>query len=191
MNKITHSHNNVDANNLIPKNADTLQILQKRADYFSKPKIQEDKLSFPIKYVQLRLGENEQYGIPYQYVKEAMKNISITILPGISDYILGVMNRRSSLITVLDFKKIFHIPCKEELSKENYIIIVNANNTTVGLLVDDITGSNIYDKTTLNTSIVSEGIQNSSYILGLHNSTISIINLEAVLADLKIKRINL
>lgn len=175
----------IPAAELIPRTKKALQVLNQRAEHFSILNVSEEKSSQTTTYVKFRITENEYYGIPFQFVKEVMHNVILTRLPHTPDYIAGIMNRRSSLITVLDLQYIFHHKPSEP-GKNPYIIIVIKNNLILGLLTHGIVGSDAYDANTLNPPIASEAIQNMEYIIGLHNGDTAIINIESILSDNKL-----
>src|SRR5207237_9657241 len=96
----------VSAEDLMPCTEKDLQVLNHRAEHLSRIHVEQKKLNETTTYVKFKVSENEYYGIPYQFVKEVMHNVMLTKLPRMPDHIAGIMNRRSTLITVLDLKYI-------------------------------------------------------------------------------------
>lgn len=80
----------------------------------------------------------EEYGVEILGVRRIIKAEVITIIPNAPDFLKGVINLRSQIIGVIDLKKRFLLKRDEEhISK--HILIVEAGNSTYGLLVDEVT----------------------------------------------------
>lgn len=176
------------ASNLLPQGKDVLPLLQSRAERLAQREITViDKEN--IAYVRFRLGtgaHSEQYGIPYCYAKEVMRNTIPTPLPGTFPFIAGIINRRGALLTVLDLKQFFHTQLSP-YDKESCVIIVTAGGITVGLLADSIEGSDCYDLATLDGPLSSGEAVKPEYIIGLHLGVTAIIHVEAMLSDPKLQ----
>lgn len=176
---------NYSAADFMPKSKIDKKILSERAALLAKQELKKaegyDKL---IGYVRFQLGANEYYGIPYRYIKEVIVNYKPTYLPNTKEYIAGIINRRGALLTLLDLKKFFYL--SNDKSPANGIIVVEHKKISMGILVDNIHGSDFYQSDTLQPSIAAEknGIK-SEYILGIHKGMTAIINIEYILTDIK------
>jgi len=86
--------------------------------------------------VYLYIGDH-QFGINILKVQEINKNPTITTVPRSREFIVGVMNLRGRIVTVIDLAKklglSFTVP-----GRENRMIIVNSQDEYIGLLVDRI-----------------------------------------------------
>lgn len=88
------------------------------------------------KYVTFQSG-NEFFGIKIQYVNEIIVYQEITELPECEDYIKGLINLRGKIIPVVDVRLRFGqepIPYNDRTC----IIVLNVNDTVVGLIVERI-----------------------------------------------------
>lgn len=79
---------------------------------------------------------NETYGVPIHQVVSIERVQNVTRVPHIYDFVKGVMNLRGMIVPVIDMKKKFNMGEINE-SAETRIIIVEADDMTVGLMVDD------------------------------------------------------
>lgn len=79
---------------------------------------------------------NITYGIEVEFVKEIVKPTDVTPIPFASDHIMGLMNLRGDVVTIVDFGKLLGI----EKSKVTYhkVLIINYNDLTFGLYVDNV-----------------------------------------------------
>ncbi|GAB6088214.1 chemotaxis protein CheW [Alkaliphilus crotonatoxidans] len=85
-------------------------------------------------YVIFKL-QDEDYGIPINYVETIEKISEITRVPNAPYYVKGVINLRGEVVPVLDLRKRFQFP-EIELSEESRIIILSIDEMIVGILVD-------------------------------------------------------
>lgn len=81
--------------------------------------------------------ENEKYGIKVMQVQEVLRMTEIAPVPGAPHYVIGIINLRGSVVTVIDTRRRFGLP-DVETDDETRIVIVEANNNVVGILVDSV-----------------------------------------------------
>jgi len=81
------------------------------------------------------LGE-ERYAIDIHLIKEIIRPLKITSLPGAPDFIEGVVNLRGEVIPVIDMRKRFDLPPREGM--ECRMIIVRVEEQWVGIEVDSV-----------------------------------------------------
>ena len=86
-------------------------------------------------WVTFRLGD-EIYGIDVLQVQEVLRITEISPVPGAPDYVLGIINLRGNVVTVIDARNRFGLPPKE--SDDASRIVVDAFEKVVGLLVDNV-----------------------------------------------------
>lgn len=81
--------------------------------------------------------ENEKYGIKVMQVQEVLRMTEIAPVPGAPHFVLGIINLRGNVVTVIDTRRRFGLPDVEN-DDETRIVIVEANNNVVGILVDSV-----------------------------------------------------
>ncbi|MBF0287059.1 MAG: purine-binding chemotaxis protein CheW [SAR324 cluster bacterium] len=81
--------------------------------------------------------KNQVYGIEIQYVREIVDIQKITRVPGVADYIKGLINLRGQVIPVLDVRLRFGVESRKYDSR-TCIIVVEVDETMVGLIVDRV-----------------------------------------------------
>lgn len=82
--------------------------------------------------------ENEEFAVDIHQVREVLKMTQVTPLPQSAHYIEGVINLRGEVIPVVDLRKRFELPVGER-SEQTRIIIVEIQDSNVGLIVDSVT----------------------------------------------------
>ncbi len=88
------------------------------------------------KYLTFHLA-NEDYGIEICFVTEIIGIQAITQIPEMPDFIKGVINLRGKVIPVMDVRTRFRLPPRE-YDERTCIIVVDIDNTIVGLVVDEV-----------------------------------------------------
>ena len=92
-----------------------------------------------IKMLSFNLGR-ETYCIDIKDAKEMLDMSHITKVPNTPDYIIGAMNVRGEIVTIIDANKLLGLENIAK-AKENKIILTDVIGFLVGLKVDCIQGS--------------------------------------------------
>ena len=98
--------------------------------------MEERTISRKQKYVTFMSGK-EYFGLKIECVNEIIVAQEITAIPETEDYIKGLINLRGKIIPVIDVRLRF----KQEPFEYNdrtCIIVINVQNTVVGLIVEKI-----------------------------------------------------
>ncbi|WP_406667053.1 chemotaxis protein CheW [Gallaecimonas sp. GXIMD1310] len=81
--------------------------------------------------------DNETYGINVMQVQEVLRYSEIAPVPGAPDYVLGIINLRGNVVTVIDTRSRFGLP-SAEVSDQSRIVIIEADKEVIGILVDSV-----------------------------------------------------
>lgn len=128
---------------------------------------------------------DEKYAIDSTYVSEVVKIKDLTPLPCTPSFILGIINRRGQILSVIDIKKFFNMP-EKGISNLNRVIIVKNGEIEVGILTDEIVGNSTVDLEMLQTKVPSINKIADNYILGLSPKRLIVMDIREVLLDEKI-----
>ena len=87
-------------------------------------------------YITFNLSE-KVYAIPADKIIEIIQLPALTLLEKVPDYILGLLNLRGSILSVIDLSMIlgFH---RKVYSAECQILILNANDKKIGIIIDAV-----------------------------------------------------
>lgn len=89
-----------------------------------------------IQWVTFRLA-GETYGINVMQVQEVLRFTDIAPVPGASRHVLGIINLRGKVVTVIDTRIRFGLP-KGEINDNTRIVIIEASSHVIGILVDSV-----------------------------------------------------
>ena len=119
--------------------------------------------------VLFKLG-SETYGLDIATVHEIIRMQPITKVPKSPYYVEGVINLRGKTIPVIDMGKRFGME-KVERDKSNRIVVVNLQDTTMGIVVDSVT--EVLSIPTDSIESVSDVVTtaNSDYLAGIAKLT--------------------
>ncbi len=89
-----------------------------------------------LQWVTFRL-DNETYGINVMQVQEVLRYSSIAPVPGAPSYVLGIINLRGNVVTVIDTRQRFGLS-SGEVTDNTRIVIIESDKQVVGILVDSV-----------------------------------------------------
>lgn len=81
--------------------------------------------------------QDESYGINVMQVKEVLRISEIAPVPGAPGYVLGIINLRGTVVTVVDTRSRFGLP-STEVDEASRIVIIESEKQVVGILVDSV-----------------------------------------------------
>ncbi|MFT5757813.1 MAG: purine-binding chemotaxis protein CheW [Alteromonadaceae bacterium] len=87
-----------------------------------------------IQWVTFQLSD-ETYGIRVLKVQEVQRYSEISPIPGAPSYVLGIINLRGSVISVLNTREKFGLP-NAEPTDDTRIVILESGDQVVGIMVD-------------------------------------------------------
>ena len=175
--------NNNQPLNLESNNQEIQQILDYRADLFSRVLKDTKATEEHAQFVHIRLGNAEEYGVPYQFTEEIISQPFITRVPCTPAYIHGVTNRRGQMLTILDLKYFFKLNHDQPPSSKATILVVNHNEITAGLIIDEVLGNQEYLPSNLTQPLPSIGVSDLKYVSGIYQGNITMLAIDVLLTD--------
>ncbi len=137
-----------------------------------------------LEVVEFTLAE-ERYGIEQKFIDEVYELKELTRLPCTPPFILGVMNVRGKILTVMDIKKLFELPDKG-LADLNKVIIIHAYGINTGILADAISGVRSVPVSGIQTALPTHTGIRGEYMKGVTGDQLIILNMENILSDERI-----
>jgi len=125
---------------------------------------------------------SETYGIGSTFIREVYPLKDYTTLPGTPAFLLGIVNVRGQIISVIDLKKFFDLP-EKGLGELNKVIIIRNERMEFGILADIIHGTRSISIEEIQTPPVSTGGIGAGYLKGVTNDHIIILDAEKILED--------
>ena len=137
-----------------------------------------------LQWVTYKLGE-ETYGINVMQVQEVLRYTEIAPVPGAPDYVLGIINLRGNVVTVIDTRSRFGLP-SSDISDNSRIVIIESDDQVVGIMVDSV-AEVVYLKASEIDSAPNVGTEESAkFIQGVSNrdgQLLILVDLNKLLSD--------
>ncbi|MGR5066223.1 chemotaxis protein CheW [Photobacterium sp. DNB22_13_2] len=144
----------------------------------------EDSNDQVLQWVTFQL-EDETYGINVMQVREVLRYSEIAPVPGAPDYVLGIINLRGNVVTVIDTRSRFGL-MPGEISDNTRIVIIEAEKQVIGILVDSV-AEVVYLRSSEVDSTPSVGTEESAkFIQGVSNrdgQLLILVDLNKLLSD--------
>ena len=118
-----------------------------------------------IQWVTFRLA-GETYGINVMQVQEVLRYTEIAPVPGGSYHVLGIINLRGNVVTVIDTRLRFGLP-RGETNDNTRIVIIEANGHVIGILVDSVAEVVYLRQSEIDTSPNVGNDESARYIQGV------------------------
>ncbi len=177
-------YSDINIPSLFPKDANSLAIMNERTTAILDKaglKLASAELYVKNKYISLNLND-DYYCIALDYVREVLKDSVITKIPGLPDFIAGVMHLRGDYITVIDLKRFLNLPASKQTPDKNPVIIIKCNELKLALLIDKI--NELFEFQENNAAENGEGYYLSEFMY--NNILYTALNIEKISSDKKI-----
>jgi purine-binding chemotaxis protein CheW len=124
--------------------------------------------------------EGETYGVNVMQVQEVLKLTDIAPVPGAPEYVVGIINLRGNVVTVVDTRRLFGLPQREpdDLTR---IVILEVEKQVVGILVDSVAEVVELDGSHVETAPAVAAEEGARYIQGVYSQEDRLI----ILVDLR------
>ena len=110
--------------------------------------------------------ENEIYGINVMLIQEVLRVSEIAPVPGAPNYVIGIINLRGNVVTVIDTRMRFGLSPKE-MDDATRIVIIEVENQTVGIVVDSVSEVVDVDASEIETAPNVGNDETARYIEGV------------------------
>lgn len=112
--------------------------------------------------------DSEVYGINVMQVQEVLRITEIAPVPGAPNYVLGIINLRGNVVTVIDTRRRFGLISKEP-NESARIIVVEVNDNVLGMLVDSVAEVVYLHQSEIETAPSVSSNDGSRFIQGVHS----------------------
>ena len=137
-----------------------------------------------IQLVTFRL-KDETYGINVMQVQEVLRVAEIAPVPGAPHYVLGIINLRGNVVTVIDTRIRFGLP-QAEIDDLSRIIVIESEAQVVGILVDSVAEVVDLHASEIDSAPNVGNEESSRYIQGVasrDNNLLIVVDLNKLLSE--------
>ena len=129
------------------------------------------------------LIDQDRYGIQADCVREVYLLKEITTIPGVPEYVMGIINVRGQIFSVIDIKALFNVPKGKGISNLNKVIIIHNETMEFGIVVNSIAGITSIPSHKITPAPLTMAEVVRKYIKGITNDHLILLDAEQLLTD--------
>jgi len=167
-----------------PPPEETQRILKARAQALAREPVQAEAANECLEVVEFLLAY-ERYAVESRYAWEVFPLENLTPLPCTPAFVLGIINLRGEILSVIDIRKFFELP-EQGLTDLNKVIVLRSENMLFGILVDAITGVRRIPIADIQPSLPTLTDIREDYLRGVTPDRTVILDAEKLLSDANI-----
>ena len=153
-------------------------------DKLLSPKKNADNNDEILQWVTFKL-EEETYGVNVMQVQEILRYTEIAPVPGAPSYVIGIINLRGNVVTVIDTRARFGL-LAADATDNSRILIIEAEEQVIGILADSV-AEVVYLRSSEIDSAPNVGTEESAkFIQGVcnrDNELLILVDLNKLLSD--------
>ncbi|MFA6504948.1 MAG: chemotaxis protein CheW [Treponemataceae bacterium] len=160
---------------------ETRSILDSRALVLAREPEREAAAAECLSIVEFNLAY-ETYGIESSFIREVFPLKDFTPLPGAPSFVLGIVNLRGRILSVVDLKVFFGLPARG-LGDLNKVIVIGRGLMEFGILADGIIGARTIPLNTVQPPIPTLTGIGAEYLKGVTAERVIILDAKRILED--------
>lgn len=143
--------------------------------------VPEERPEAWLEVLSFSLGE-EHYAVETRHVAQVLALAQFTPLPNTPPFVLGIVNVRGHIVSVVDLRVLFELPISG-LSDKNFLVILQGPEMEFGLLIDRVCGIQAIERETLQSGLANLTGIRASYLLGITPGQWTVLDGARLLAD--------
>lgn len=168
----------------LPNPEETRRILKARAQALGRKSEAAEAIGERIEVVEFVLAQ-ERYAVESEHVRDVYPLEHLTPVPCTPAFVLGIVNLRGEILSVIDIKKFFDLPDKG-LTDLNKVIVLDSGSMHFGILADAIIGVHAIPMAEIQASLPTLTGIREEYLKGVTSDRTVILDAEKLLADERI-----
>lgn len=157
------------------------KIFRDRASVLAREDREETDGTEKIGVVEFRLA-NETYALESAYVREVLPLKELAALPCTPPRVLGVINVRGQILSVMDLRVLFDLP-REAPTHTTKIIVLRSGDMELGIAADAVTGGRSVPLGQVQAGLPTLTGIREAYLRGVARENLVILDAAKLLAD--------
>ena len=167
-----------------PSPEDERRILKTRAQELAREPKAGVMAGETLEAVEFDLA-SERYAFPLAQVREVSVLRELTPVPCTPAFVLGIINLRGEIRTVIDLKKFFDLP-ETAITELNKIILIQSGDMQLGILADAIRGVRRIPLGELQPALPTLTDIRADYLRGITSDRLVVLDAGKILSDKRI-----
>lgn len=167
-----------------PTAEETKRVLEQRARLLAREPVRAESDDEWIEVVEFALA-HERYAVASEHVREVYPLEELTPLPCTPAFVLGIVNLRGEILSVIDIKKFFDLP-EKGLTDLNKVIVLESEGMVFGIVADAIGGVRRISRAGIQPSLPTLTGIREDYLQGVTAERVVVLDGEKLLNDEKL-----
>ncbi|TAJ94038.1 MAG: purine-binding chemotaxis protein CheW [Gammaproteobacteria bacterium] len=159
----------------------TQRVLKARAQELAREPEKVQLADAQVEILEFILAQ-ERYAVESRHVREVYPLENLTPLPCTPPFVLGIINLRSEIVSVIDIKKFFDLP-EKGLTDLNKVIVLQSGPMLFGILADIIVGVRRIRAAEIQPSLPTLSGVREKYLRGITSDRTVLLDAGKLLAD--------
>lgn len=156
-------------------------ILKQRALALGRKLATESEARNFLEIVEFDLA-SERYAFPIEQVREVSQLRELTPVPCTPEFVLGIINLRGEILTVIDLKRFFDLP-STEITELHKVLVLRWDNMQIGILADAIRGVKRLSPEALQPALPTLTGVRADYLHGITSDRLVVLDAAKILSD--------
>ncbi len=157
------------------------KILKGRAKKLASEVKTEEAGEEKLEIVEFVLS-GERYGIESVHIREAYPLKDFTPIPCTPAFVLGVINVRGRVLSIVDIGRFFDLP-RKGITDLNRVIVLGSGDLEFGILADEVLGVSLIPVKDIQESLPTLTGIRAEYLKGVTNDRVAVLDAGKILAD--------
>lgn len=167
-----------------PDAEERLRILKARARALARRSPDSLAAGTPLEIIEFVLS-GEHYGIESKFVGEVFPLTGLTRLHCVPPFLLGIVNLRGEIISVVDLRRFFDLP-DHGLTDLNKVLLLQGDHMVFGVLADRVDGVRAVGHRQLQPDLPTLTDRRRDYLKGIAEGRIVVLDGASLLADTRL-----
>jgi purine-binding chemotaxis protein CheW len=124
----------------------------------------------------------EHYAIAGAFVREVMPLREVTGIPGTQPFVMGVINLRGKIVSVINLKMLFGLK-ERGLTEMNKVIILESAQMRFGIVADAIIGNRLISLNSISSPPLNLSKSAGEFVKGVTSDGLILLDAEVLLSS--------
>ena len=164
--------------------ADDARVLDERARRLAGGAVAQTAPGDLLEVVEFALA-GEHYALALARVREVCALKDYTPVPCTPDFVLGIINLRGEIHTIIDLQRFFDLP-ESGITELNKVLILDGDGLRLGILADAILGVRTVRRADVKAPPATVAGLRADYLLGVTGERLIVLDAAKILGDPRI-----
>jgi len=156
-------------------------LLDERARRLARPLVASHRSGVMLELLEFRLV-GERYGIETCFVREVVRCVGLTPVPGAPAIVAGLVNLRGQILVAFDLRPLFGLT-SQDVTNASRIVVCSSAQDQLGIVVDSAHAVTTLPAEELRSNAMSEEQNHSTFVRGITAGAMIVLDGSLLLTD--------